>query len=622
MCGFLGIANVPHNAAAVTAAGVKALHHRGPDDNGNWSQIDPTPVTLISARLAIIDLSPAGHMPMQTEHGDYIIAYNGEVYNFAEIRADLAALGVTFRSDSDTEVILQSYVTWGERCLERLRGMFSLAIWDRKKNTLFAARDRLGIKPLYYAKVGQGIVFGSELKSILSTGLVKRQLNPQALNLYLAFYSIPAPHTAIAGIEALPPGHSLTLKDGTLAIQRYWQLPTAINPHGHSRAEAVTHIRTLLHDAIRLRMIADVPVGAFLSGGIDSSAIVALMSKLSGQQLKTFSIGFTREGAGLDELSFARQTAQRFDTDHTEVIVSGADVRDNLSAIVHGIDQPSGDGLNTFLVSQATAQHVKVALSGLGGDELFAGYPQFRTLPQHAQYAARWQGLPTAIQSPLAAMLGQAGQLTGRAGLRKLPSYLSGSTLTRYAQTRTLFDATQRAQLLQTPPALDPLASLHPFWAQDADLVNQISRLELQGYMSRTLLRDSDAMSMAHSLELRVPLIDHELVEYVVGLPGDYKLSGNSPKALLVEALDGLIPAEIVHRKKQGFEMPITNWLKNELRDVVEDTLSTTSVNRRGLFDASAISNIKDNFYNGQGVYMHVWAFVMLELWQRDFIDG
>ncbi len=622
MCGYLGVVGVPHQTESVTTSGKAALQHRGPDAAGHWSQAVPVPVTFVSTRLAIIDLSPAGHMPMQSPNEDFVISYNGEVYNFGEIRTALISDGIQFRSDSDTEVILQSYIRWGKACVDKFRGMFSFAIWDRKQQTLFAARDRLGIKPLYYAQVGNGIVFGSELKSILSTGLVKPEFNTKSLALYLANYSIPAPHTALVGVSALPPGHMLSLEAGRLHVERYWALPTANNPHGHSRADAVARIRELLHDSIRLRMIADVPVGAFLSGGIDSSAVVALMTKISGQQLKTFSIGFTQEGASLDELSYARQTAKRFDTDHTEVVVSGQDVRNNLDAMVRGIDQPSGDGLNTFLVSQATAQHVKVALSGLGGDELFAGYPQFRSLSQHADYARTWQRLPSVARSPLRAALKTAGNLTGRAGLRKLPDYLSADTLTRYAQTRTLFDAQQRNALLNITSNSDPLAHLRAFVEPNADLINQISRFELQGYMARTLLRDSDAMSMAHSLELRVPLIDHELVEYVIGLPGDYKTAGTAPKSLLVEALDGLIPDEIVHRKKQGFEMPIASWLKNELRDVIEDTLSEQSVKRRGLLNPNTVTKAKADFYAGRGVYMHVWALALLELWQREFIDG
>ncbi|MFQ5408989.1 MAG: asparagine synthetase B family protein, partial [Anaerolineales bacterium] len=390
--------------------------------------------------------------------------------------------------------------------------------------------------------------------------------------------------------------------------------------------EMRVELRRLLEESIRLRMIADVPVGAFLSGGVDSSAVVALMTRISGERLKTFSIGFDAVGRSLDERSYAQLVAARYGADHTEVVVTGWDVAAQLDDIVRAMDQPTGDGLNTYLVSQATASHVKVALSGLGGDELFAGYPQFRSLRRAARAGAAWERLPHWGRAMAGAGFRPLAQLTGRPALGKVPGWLEADFLSRYLRTRTLFDEEAKRALYVYPPANGAAhppsaAALRPYdIAHERDPIAKVTRLELKGYMAHTLLRDTDAMSMAHSLEVRVPLIDHRLVEFAVRLPASAKLRAGRAKALLTDALGDLLPAEVISRRKQGFEMPVGTWLRNELHPVIEDALSHRAVTQRGLFNPAAVTEIYQDFLAGRGPYMRVWALVALELWLREFV--
>lgn len=624
MCGIWGAVNLADERTSEDAA--RAMHHRGPDDHGIFVAAEPVPVSLVNTRLAIIDLSPGGHQPMSTPDGRYWIVYNGEMYAYRELRRELEALGHTFHSDSDTEVILQAYVEWGEDCLEHLRGMFAFAIWDMADAQLFAARDRLGIKPLYYTTQqidGQPrFAFASELKALIASGIVTPRLSYPALHHYLSFYAVPSPCSILEGVEMLPPGHFLTYQDGRLVIRQYWSIPPA-EPLDLSEEEVTARLRSLLEESIRLRMIADVPVGAFLSGGIDSSAVVALMTRASGERLKTFSIGFGAEGERIDERSAARTLAEHYGTDHTEVIVTGRQVRDGLGDIIRAMDQPSGDGLNTYLVSQATARHVKVALSGLGGDELFAGYPQFRMFQQADRARRVWDALPGFARG---VVRGAASLLDP---LQRVLNWLDGDLLARYERVRILFNE-EAKRALYTPRTLAALAApdssiqylaryVHP---AERGSVAQLTRLELSNYMAHTLLRDTDAMSMAHSLEVRVPLIDHKLVEFAVRIPAQMKLRNGQGKWVFARALRDVLPAEILTRPKRGFEMPVAAWMRADLRDVLDDVFSRESVERRGLFDYSALSREYAAFREGRTPYLRAWSLAVLELWMRLFIDG
>ncbi len=600
----------------------QALRHRGPDDYGTFVAAVPEPVSLVNTRLAIIDLSEAGHQPMCNENGTMWIVYNGETYNYQPLREELLELGHKFQSHSDTEVILHAYEEWGAGCLDRLRGMFALAIWDMSESKLFVARDRLGIKPVYYAhNEGQSLMFGSELKTLLSSGLIEPKLNYPALHHYLSFYAVPTPYTMLDGIQSLPPGHYMTYHRGRLDIRQYWSLP-AIEPLQMDKGDILENLRALLEESIRLRMIADVPVGAFLSGGIDSSAVVALMTRISGERLRTFSIGFGSEGKGIDERSDARVLADHYQTEHTEVIVSGREVFDQLDQIIRAMDQPSGDGLNTYLVSQATAQSVKVALSGLGGDELFAGYPQFRMLQQVDRLGKIWNDAPDFAQS----MVRKLGKNVDSVG--KAITWLEGGLLDRYERVRVLFTESQKLALYS--PALGgPMAApessikylnhfVHPV---ESEPVAQVTRLELYNYMAHTLLRDTDAMSMAHALEVRVPLIDHKLVEFAARIPAKYKLRSGRSKWIFVEALRDVLPNAVMKRPKRGFEMPVAAWMRHELHPVLEDVFSRESVEKRGLFRYEQVRAVYDNFQENNTPYMHTWALAVLELWLRQFVD-
>ncbi|HUN21647.1 MAG TPA: asparagine synthase (glutamine-hydrolyzing) [Anaerolineales bacterium] len=622
MCGISGLIGISDKTLGEKMA--QAIRHRGPDDWGVWSSPHGTPVTLVNTRLAIIDLSPAGHMPMPSPDGNFIIAYNGEVYNFADIRRTLEAAGHRFLSHSDTEVILHAYMEWGSACVNHLRGMFAFLIWDMPAQRLFAARDRLGKKPLYFAETPQGVVFSSELKGILASGWVQPRLNHTALHHYLTFWSVPFPHTLLAGVQQLLPGHTLTWQNGQIHTHCYWDLPVH-QPTRLALPEIQSELRRLLEESIRLRMIADVPVGAFLSGGIDSGAVVGLMAKQSGSRLKTFSVGFGSEGTGIDERSIARITAERFNTDHTEVQVDGAQVLSALPEYIRGMDQPTGDGLNTWLVSRSAAQQVKVTLSGLGGDELFAGYPQFRSLQQAEIWHQRLKPAESVLRPLLGAASGVAASVLNRASLRRVPDFLLGDFLGRYTSTRTLFtEPAKQALYAQASTFPDSRTCLAEFdWAMEQDIVAKVSRMELKGYMAHTLLRDSDAMSMAHSLEVRVPFIDHPLLEFVHNIPGELRLQGRTPKALLTSVLRDILPIEVIEKRKQGFEMPVASWLRNELRPVAEATLHPNTVRQRGLFNPQAVQNLWQNFLAGRGLYMHVWVLIVLELWLAEFgVEG
>lgn len=637
MCGVFGVVGLGDPELGKRVA--RVLRHRGPDDSGVWVMRDGTPVTLANTRLSIIDLSDAGHMPMLSSDGRMAITYNGEIYNFHEIRVSLEKLGHRFRSKSDTEVILNAYSEWGEACLHRLRGMFSFLIWDVTRQRLFAARDRLGIKPLYWTETNKGTMLASELKAILASGLIAPELDQNALHHYLTYYCVPPPYTMLEGVHTLLPGHFLTWEKGNVTIQKYWEVPESdtqdLVAATKDPAGVRSELRKLLEEAISLRMVSDVSVGAFLSGGVDSSAVVALMARLSGERLKTFSIGFTSEGDGIDERSYARSVSDRYETEHTEVVVTGSDVLEHLPHFVRAMDQPTGDGLNTYLVSQASAQHVKVALSGLGGDELFAGYRQYRYLQQSERISEVWQQIPDWGKMIAQVAARQVSGLTGKKSIAEVPGWLEGEFLARYLRTRTLFGETAKTALYadcfaeqqsNISPSIDLLR--HYALESESDPIERVTRLELKSYLSHMLLRDTDAMSMAHSLEVRVPLIDHKLVEFATRIPASLKLGSSGfgslrgrSKVILTDALSDLLPEVIVNRRKQGFHMPLGAWLRGALQPMVEHTLSHKSVRRRGIFDPIVVDGIRQEFEAGRGHYMRVWALFVLELWQQEFLD-
>ncbi|OLD65976.1 MAG: asparagine synthase (glutamine-hydrolyzing) [Acidobacteria bacterium 13_1_40CM_2_68_5] len=645
MCGIFGIVGDPVTDAIDRAC--DAMRHRGPDDRGAYLDAG---AGLGMTRLAILDLSRAGHQPMGTDDNSLWIVHNGEVYNFGEERSRLEAKGLRFRSYTDTEVILRLYEELGPACVDRLRGMFAFAVWDTRDRRLFAARDRLGIKPLYYTWNGRRLVFASELKALLASGLVEGRLSMEGLALYLTFGYVPSPCTLIEGVQALQPGHHLTLEKGRLTVRRYWDLPTGsdrpASPPAGER-ETAAQLRALLKESVRLRLISDVPVGAFLSGGIDSGAVVALMAEARSGPVRTFSVGFDEAGRDLDETDDAGLLAKHLGTDHTRRIVTGRDVAEIVDRLGRALDQPSFDGINSYLVSQVARTSVTVALMGVGGDELFAGYPHFWRL----HWEHRNGGWPHRVRREIKAALAATGNL--------IEPWFRGTILDRYADwarvqhgfvtryglSHTLFPPAQQRALC-TPglaaaapigrPASDYLGSLDDPCAHD--LIARVSRLDLKGYMAQRLLRDMDAMSMAHSLEVRVPLIDHRLVEFAYALPGSYKYQHGDitppggerqasyrqmgAKRILIESVRDLLPVGYEDRPKTGFHLPMASWMKGPLRPAVEDLLGRVSVQRRGLFKAETVAGLLAGFRRGAVPWHQVWALAALELWQRQVLDA
>ncbi len=630
MCGIFGIiglnARVP---AEVLERATRSLAHRGPDDGGTVILHESAPeeieIGLGNRRLAILDLSPLGHQPMHDPATGNWIVYNGEVYNFREVRAKLERAGQRFISLSDTEVILKAYAHWGEKCLDEFRGMFAFAIWDARRHRLFVARDPMGIKPLYYYRSDRYFMFSSEVRTLLGTDLVPRIIDPAGLINYLTFGSLYDPNTLVEGVSALPAGHSITWENGKLTQTEYWDL---IDPEydacladAGSRRELETQIAEMLDESARMQLVSDVPVGVFLSGGIDSSSLVGILSR-NGVRPSTFSIVF-RE-SDYSEAEYSRAIAQQFRTDHHEITVSQSDLFAATAPAIRAMDLPTIDGINTYFVSErARAAGVKVALSGLGGDEMFAGYASFRTVPRMERFATVWQRIPAALRTPLVNVFAALAPATDQN--RKLTDLArnSGSIVHPYFLSRILFTPPQQNELLtsaKTSPAAfsrakEPLAEALRR-AQSLDPVNRVSYLEARCYMLNTLLRDSDFMSMAHGLEVRVPLIDHQLARRILALPGSWKLDSETPKPVLVRALGGLLPDKIVHRPKRGFTLPFERWLRDALRPVVEESLRKIGDGALGtLISERAAWRVWEDFIAGRTSWSRPWSLYILQCW-------
>ena len=599
-----------------------SLAHRGPDDSGTViireKSPEPVEVGLGNRRLAILDLSPLGHQPMQDPEAGNWVAYNGEIYNFREVRSKLESEGARFRSQSDTEVLLKAYARWGEKCLAEFRGMFAFAIWDARRHRLFIARDAMGIKPLYYSTQGNCFLFASEVRTLLGTGMIPRKLDRRGLLNYLRFGSLYDPITLVEGISALPAGHSLTWENGKVSVSRYWDL-AAEKPSGPPGQREFAELNEVLDESVRLQMVSDVPVGVFLSGGIDSSALAGILSR-DGFKLHTFSIVF-RE-ADYSEAEYSRLVARKFGTEHQEILVSQRDALEAIPGALHAMDLPTIDGINTYLISRQTrAAGVKVALSGLGGDELFAGYSTFRTVPQMERFAGFWKYVPHAARVPFAGAFAALAPASDQN--RKLAALArgNGNLLHPYFLSRQLFTPAQSEGLLSwNADALEEQASVPLREAleqtRELDPINRVSYLEARCYMLNTLLRDSDVMSMAHGLEVRVPLIDHRLAETLFRFPGSSKVDPSTPKTLLVKALQGELPDEIVHRRKRGFTLPFEHWLRDELRSELENGLrGIANGPLAALLKSKAITQIWNDFQQGTTSWSRPWSLYVLQRW-------
>jgi asparagine synthase (glutamine-hydrolysing) len=633
MCGICGVVNFdgrpvePEVIRAMTAS----LVHRGPDGEGtyvNSTVAEPRrpAVALGHRRLAIIDLSPNGKQPMTNEDGSLWIVFNGEIYNFRELRARLQAQGHSFRSSSDTEVILYLYQELGEKCLEELDGMFAFALWDERRKRLFLARDRVGKKPLYYTHAGSAFVFGSEVKAILRNPGISGELSVESLSSYFTFGYPPSDQTFYKGIHQLEPAHAMTVgPDGRTEVWRYWDLEFSPAPgRAPSLTEATDRVRTLVTDAVEKRLVSDVPIGAFLSGGIDSSIVVGLMSRLMDRPVKTFSIGFTGD-PDFDETRYARIVAGHFHTDHTEFIVEPHAIN-LIEPLVWQHDGPFGDPstVPTFILSRLTREHVTVALNGDGGDELFAGYLRFhasvaaerlppglsrlanqalKMLPEPKQYhhwLRRAQRFFSAASEPLFVRLRQWTTFFDR-DLSSLlrPEVLEGIRIGDIGYPRKLLDRTTRFSTL-----------------------SKVLYINFMTYLPEDLLVKTDRTTMAHGLEGRSPFLDHRLAEYAAALPDRYKLRRGTTKYVLKAAFADLLPAEILHRGKRGFGVPLGAWFRGELRDYVQDLLmSPSALSREYLEPAFVARTVREHVEGNRDHGNRLWLLLTFEVWLRMMRD-
>lgn len=625
MCGIVGfVGQTDHD---VLAGMLSVIAHRGPDDTGVWFGPD---IGLGMCRLSIIDLA-GGHQPMSNEDDSLWIVFNGEIYNHRSLHPVLVAKGHRFKTRSDTEVILHLYEEEGERCVDRLRGMFAFAIWNASQRTLFLARDRLGKKPLYFWQKNDQFLFASEIKALLLHPAVSRSLDWEAFQHYLAFGYTPDDRSIFSGIHKLPPAHTATLRNGALGLQRYWALPRYAAGPPVSSQDAATHIRHELREAVRLRLESDVPVGVFLSGGIDSSAVVACMREVTGQRIATFSIGFGAAVASYDELPYARMVARRFQTDHTEEILEPR-LADLLPAIVHHLDEPFADSsaIPTFVVAQATARHVKVALSGIGGDETFGGYPRYLGLRLSKGYT-RIPGWLRAVPEAAVIRLLRESERNRKLGdwARRFIEGAGFPPSSRYVGWTRFFGEAELSAIAM--PGLseqwhrDPAAAhLAAFLEHDhGDPLDGAFRTDLSTYLPDDLLVMADRMSMAHSLELRAPFCDHQLIEESLRLSPRMKIPGHHLKGLLKAAFADVLPAEVLSHRKQGFMIPLGRWLRTDLRDMLEDLLSPACVERRGLFVPAAVERLKHEHLSR--IRQHadrLWTLMMTEMWMRQYMDA
>ena len=614
MCGIAGIVDLDGGPVLEghVHAMCAALRHRGPDGEGVY--LAPG-VGLGMRRLSIIDLL-TGDQPVRNEDGTAWVVFNGEIYNYKELRRDLEGRGHRFHTSSDTEPIVHLYEDRGQACVEALRGMFGFAVWDQSRKTLLLARDRLGIKPLYYTEMGRRLAFASELKALLRLPEVEARIDWRAFGSLLSTLYTPADQSIVEGVKKLEPGHVLVAQAGRgVRVERYWDV--RFEPAtGRSEADLADELRGLLEESVRLHLVSDVPLGAFLSGGIDSSSVVALMSRSTGRPVKTFSIGF--RDADFDETADARGVARALGTDHHEEILE-PDIASILEEVAFHLDEPFGDSsaIPTYMVSKLAAGHVKVVLSGDGGDELFAGYDRYRSEDRDRRHGPleRWA-------------MGRLGRMMprGMRGRNRL-LHLSLPDGRRYLNRLTLYERAEKRQILR-PDVFDEVARHDP-WFREAERLSRgghwLSRLQdvdLTSYLPLDILTKVDRMSMAHSLEARVPLLDHKVVEFAARIPPELLLRGGRSKHILKRAMTGLLPESVLEKPKRGFAIPLGRWFRGPLRDLPRDLLLSERSRRRGIFDTAAIERLLADPTRGRDLDLPVWTLLSFELWCRAFLDG
>jgi asparagine synthase (glutamine-hydrolysing) len=619
MCGIVGLFNFdaakPVDEALLRAMNA-AITHRGPDEDGFYVE---GPLGMANRRLSIIGLFD-GQQPLRNEDGTVSTVFNGEIYNYPELRRELEARGHTIRTSTDTEVIVHLYEDDGPDFVHRLNGMFAIALWDQRRRRLLLYRDRLGEKPLYYTVCGDRLAFASEIKALLLDPRVGRELDPGALCDYLTFQYSARQRTVLRDVQRLRPGTMLEVSADGVKERTYWQIPAAAGP-AWSEARYLDAFEELLHDSVRRRLLADVPLGAFLSGGIDSSLIVGLMAQLLDRPVKTFSVGFRVPGA-YDESAHAARVATHFKTDHHTLIVDSLDVERLLPHTVYHLDEPVADyaAIPTFLLARFARQHVKVVLTGEGADELFAGYDHYR----FASLLGRYQRVPLGIRQLLN---GVGGWLVPRAIAKALEAgTLDGAA--GYAVVKGVFRRREVAALLAPDlrARLDGDAELRDLEAlfrrgSALDPLNRYLLADLATWLPEDLLMKVDKMSMSVGLESRVPYLDHRIVELIAGMPADLKWRGGS-KYLLKRAALRLVPEEIVRRPKHGFRLPLDRWFRAELKPMAADLLTSTRTRQRGLFDPATVDRLWKAYLGGRDdCFMPVWLLLNFEVWCRVFLD-
>ena len=639
MCGIAGLISL--EPAARIGAMLQTIEHRGRDDEGVWTSPaigdEGRRVCFGHRRLSIIDTSSAGHQPMLSHDGRFVLILNGEIYNYRELREQLAAKGHSFRTQSDTEVLLAAWAEWGEDCLLRLNGMFAFALWDNNERALFLARDRVGIKPLYYSNAGGSFIFASEIKSILASGLVKAELDNESLHQFLTFLWAPDPNTLFRGIKTVPPGHMVTLRGDELTVRQWWDISFDPIEEGRSEAWWQEQVLETLDRVVKLEMVADVPLGSFLSGGIDSSSIVAMMKHHSnGRRIGTYTIGIEAEDLRYDiipdDVEWARRVNQQLDTDYHEIMLK-PEVAELLPKLVYHMDEPAIDmAIPSYLVSSAARETLRVMLSGMGGDEVFAGYPRQMAM----KVAGAIDPLPDLLRRPLMKTIahllpgGLPGKLT--APLRNAKKFARSAALgfeARYLGFQTYFNDEAKTRLYSdelrdATSGMDAYSAHRRYFARvkNAAPLNQMLYVDLKTFLPCLNLMTTDKTSMAANLEVRVPFLNQEMLELAARMPPDLKLRGLKRKYILKRAMEKVLPREIVWRKKAGFGAPIRSWLRGPLQPMVDELLSAETIKRRGLFRPEEVRRVIDTNLSGREDYnLQVFQLLNLELWQRAFID-
>ncbi len=625
---------------------LEAVEHRGRDDEGVWTSavIDDAGrrACLGHRRLSIIDVSAAGHQPMLSEDNRYALTFNGEIYNYRELRAELEKKNHRFRTDTDTEVLLTAFIEWGAECLPRLNGMFAFAVWDEREKTLTLARDRLGIKPLYYAHVADErgnkvFLFASEVKAILASNFVERALDAEALNQFLTFLWTPDPHTLFRGVRKLPPAHVLTLRDDEMTVREWWDVSFDEIEEGRNEEWWREQVLETLSRVVSMEMVADVPLGSFLSGGIDSSMITALMKNHdTDRKISTYTIGIEAEDLRYDiipdDVVWARRVGELLDTDYHELTLK-PNVAELLPQIVYQMDEPAIDmAIPSFLIAREARKTLTVMLSGMGGDEVFAGYPRQLAM----RIAGAFDPVPEFVRRPLMSAVASAlpGGLPGRltAPLRNAKKFAKSAALdfeNRYLGFGTYFtdEAKRRLytdELRERTCEFDPYREhrRHFERVSKAAPLNRLLYVDLKTFLPCLNLTTTDKTSMAANLEVRVPFLNHELVELAARMPPALKLRGMKRKYILKRAAEKLLPRDVVWRKKAGFGAPVRSWLRGALRPLVEDLLSEETIKRRGLFRPAEVRRIIDANLSGREDYnLQVFQLLTFELWQRTFLD-